>query len=283
VHVSDRLIDAYDALLFDLDGVLYVGADAVPHAVECVVRASEIGKEIWYATNNASRSAEDVARHLADLGFPAIPHQVLVASQVTAHLARKNYPQLTRARVVGTKALASYMQQAGFQICTSATTNSDEALIDGSARAELVVQGHSTQTNWADLTEALRDLHGGAVWIATNEDLTIPLAAGLGVGNGAMVAALATAAARRPDLVVGKPHPWMFEEFRRRSTAGRVLIVGDRLDTDIAWANSVGADSLLVRTGVDAAAHGDQASHLRPTWVAEDLRGLFSTGSGCRH
>ena len=269
-----RLVDGYDAVIFDLDGVLYIGPTAVVHACAAVTAVADAGIEVWYATNNASRTAEDVAEQLHSLGFPARPEQVVVASDVAAALSRTMFPEARTARVIGTVALADYMRRSGFLVVEPSSA-ADAA---GTGIVDLVIQGHDPATDWTRLTAGLRDLLAGAVWVATNGDLTIPLEGGLGMGNGAMVSGLAAAAGRAPDLVVGKPHRWMFDAIRALSRAQRFLIVGDRLDTDIAWAELVGCDSLLVRTGVDAQVTAQSAGVARPTWVAEDLRGLFIPG-----
>ncbi|MBU6213190.1 MAG: HAD-IIA family hydrolase [Actinomycetales bacterium] len=269
-----RLVDNYDSVIFDLDGVLYIGPSAVAHACDVVTSVTAEGIEVWYATNNASRSAHEVAAHLDALGFPVNARQVVVASDVAAALARTMFPAARTARVIGTAALADYMRRSGFVVVE--TTGGTDSPAPGSV--DLVIQGHDPATDWTRLTMGLRDVLAGAVWVATNDDLTIPLTGGVGMGNGAMVAGLAAALGRRPDVVVGKPHPWMFEAIKGRSRAQRFLIVGDRLDTDIAWAEQVGCDCLLVRTGVDADVPVGTAGVAQPTWVADDLRGLLAPG-----
>jgi len=138
-----------------------------------------------------------------------------------------------------------------------------------------VVQGYSREVGWEQLAEAMVALRAGARWVATNRDYTIPSSRGPLPGNGALVAALVTASRREPDVVVGKPHPRLHQESVRRTGSERPLVVGDRLDTDIAGAVNGGADSLLVLTGVTeasdllAAGPGE-----RPTYVSADLRGL---------
>jgi ribonucleotide monophosphatase NagD (HAD superfamily) len=143
-----------------------------------------------------------------------------------------------------------------------------------------VVQGYGPQVGWADLAEAAVAIRGGAQWVATNTDRTLPSPRGPLPGNGSLVAALRTALGREPDLVVGKPEPELFAIAARRVGATRPLVVGDRLDTDIEGAVRAGMESLLVLTGVSTAADLLAAPpELRPTYVAPDLAGLFDVAS----
>ncbi len=166
--------------------------------------------------------------------------------------------------VVGTEALDEEIVAAGLQPVRSA---GDEPVA--------VVQGLNTTTGWSELAEAAVALRAGALWVACNADATLPSPRGPLPGNGAMVAALATATGRGP-VVVGKPEPELHQESVRRVHASRPLVIGDRLDTDILGAVRGGADSLLVLTGVTgrdellAAPRGS-----RPTYVSADLRGLL--------
>ena len=140
-----------------------------------------------------------------------------------------------------------------------------------------VVQGYGPTVGWPELAEACVAVRRGAWWIATNSDRTLPSPKGPLPGNGALVAALATALGRDPDLVVGKPAPTLLAEAARRHGARRPLMVGDRLDTDIEGAHRAGMDSLLVLTGVSRRDEVDTAPpEQKPTYVAEDLGALVS-------
>ena len=163
-------------------------------------------------------------------------------------------------------ALADEVRSAGLAVVTEAK---DEPVA--------VVQGYGPRVGWEQLAEACVAIRGGARWIATNTDRTLPSPRGLLPGNGALVAALATALERQPDLVVGKPEPTLFLAAATDAGSTGTLIVGDRLDTDIMGANRAGMDSLLVLTGVATADAAQSATGLqRPTFVAKDLFGLFA-------
>jgi hypothetical protein len=139
-----------------------------------------------------------------------------------------------------------------------------------------VVQGYGPEVGWAVLAEGCVAVRRGATWVATNTDATLPSDRGPLPGNGALVAALATALGRQPDLVVGKPAPALFTQAARARSARRPLVVGDRLDTDIEGATRAGMDSLLVFTGVTTPADALAAAPgRRPTYLAADLNGLF--------
>jgi len=150
-------------------------------------------------------------------------------------------------------------------------------------RPVAVVQGYGPDVGWAMLAEACVAVRAGARWVATNTDATMPSPRGPVPGNGALVAALATALGRGPDVVVGKPAPGLLEAAARRRDARRALVVGDRLDTDVEGAVRAGMDSLLVLTGVTTPADLLAApAHRRPTHVAANLGGLSEPDDAVR-
>jgi len=137
-----------------------------------------------------------------------------------------------------------------------------------------VVQGHSPETGWSQLAEAALAIRSGALWIAANVDKTLPSERGLLPGNGSMVAALRTATEQEPQ-VAGKPSPVLMADALSRGDFHTPLVVGDRLDTDIAGANAAQLPSLMVLCGVNNAEDAIWAvPQERPDYLAEDLRAL---------
>jgi glycerol 3-phosphatase-2 len=258
------LADAHDVALLDLDGVLYVGPEPVRHAAEALRAARERGLAAAYVTNNASRSPSVVAAHLRDLGIDAADADVVTSAQAAARVLAEHLAPGEPVLVVGTEALAAEVRARGLAVVDSA---------DAGPRA--VVQGFHPGLRWDDLAEAAYALAGGALWVASNTDTSVPTPRGRAPGNGAFVAALAAATGLRP-LVAGKPEPALHLESVERTAARRPLVVGDRLDTDVLGAVRAGCPSLLVLTGVTdvghllAAAPGE-----RPTHVGTDLRALL--------
>ncbi|KIQ19062.1 HAD-IIA family hydrolase [Rhodococcus sp. MEB064] len=263
-----RLTDEHDALLLDLDGTLYRGPDPIDGAVDVL---HECSSQLCYVTNNASRSPADVARHLRDLGFVAPEESVVTSSQAAGRLLARLLTPGSTVLVVGTDALEAEVSAAGLVPVRSA---------DPTPNA--VVQGHSPETGWSNIAEATYAVRAGARWVATNADTSLPTPRGLGPGNGAMVAAVAAATGARPT-VAGKPEAPLMNDALERSGSTSPLVVGDRLDTDIAGANEVGIPSLLVLTGVSTVSDVLAAvPHERPTYIASSLSALLESPAESR-
>ncbi|APE15787.1 HAD family hydrolase [Mycobacterium sp. WY10] len=267
-EASESLAAAHDCLLLDLDGTVFRGHSPTPGAVAALAAA---GARKVFVTNNASRSAGEVADHLVGIGFAAEPGDVLTSAQSAARALSRQLPPDSRVLVVGTDSLAAEIALVGLRPVRS---HSDEPVA--------VVQGHSPHTCWADLAEATLAIRDGGLWVATNADVTLPTERGLLPGNGSMVAALRAATGVEPQ-VVGKPAPTMLRDALARGMSHAPLVVGDRLDTDIAAANAAGLPSMLVLSGVSTPADLILAPEgRRPTYLAEDLRGLHEPLSRMR-
>ncbi|MEJ2864824.1 HAD-IIA family hydrolase [Actinomycetospora flava] len=252
----------HDALLVDLDGTVYRGPDAIEGAVETLEAVRERAT-VSYVTNNASRGPDEVADHLRRLGLTLDTDAVVTSAQAGAAVVAEHVAAGSKVLVVGTEALAEEIRLVGLE---PVRAEDDEPVA--------VVQGHSPETGWPILAEATLALHRGVVWVACNVDPTLPNERGLLPGNGSMVAALRAASGREP-LVAGKPAAPLLEQAIARVGAERPLVVGDRLDTDIAGAHSVDAESLLVLTGVSTPTGLLPAEEgQRPTYLGADLRVL---------
>ncbi|OBF25107.1 HAD-IIA family hydrolase [Mycobacterium sp. ACS4331] len=256
------LAHLHDCLLLDLDGTVFRGHEPTDGAVGALADTSS---RTLFVTNNASRRAEEVAEHLRDLGFTASAEDVVTSAQSAAHLLAAQLAPKSRVLVVGTDALAEEVSTVGL---TPVRLFADEPVA--------VVQGHSVETGWAQLAEAALAIRAGALWVAANVDKTLPSERGLLPGNGSMVAALRTATDAIPQ-VAGKPAPALLNDALSRGSFQTPLVVGDRLDTDIAGANAAGLPSLMVLTGVNTARDAVFAiPDQRPTHIAETLTGLHA-------
>ncbi|WBU38857.1 HAD-IIA family hydrolase [Homoserinibacter sp. YIM 151385] len=258
-------LDGVDLVLADLDGVVYKGPHAIPHAVESLERAAD-GRRVGYLTNNASRTAASVAGHLAELGLSVTADDVVTSPQAAVVLLADLVPAGSRILVVGGDGLVDEVEKAGFAVTRSA--------LDEPAA---VIQGFAPHVGWTDLAEASFALAGGddgIPWVATNTDWSIPVERGIAPGNGTLVSAVHSAVGRLP-VVAGKPELAIFEAATRRFGASSPLFIGDRLDTDILGANRAGMRSALVLTGIDQAKQVLAAdASMRPTIILGDLREL---------
>lgn len=265
-HSGVPLTSAYDLAMLDLDGVVYVGDHAVagvPETLE-LVRAS--GMRCAFITNNASRTPRTVAQHLRDLDVPATDADVVTSSQAAARLLSDRLPASTPVAVLGSEALADEVRLAGLA----------PVAVDA-AQAQALVSGYGPNVLWKDVMRAAVRVRDGLWWVASNTDSSIPTSYGTAPGHGVLVETVSRFAGVTP-VVAGKPERPLLDETIRRMGGKRPLMVGDRLDTDIAGAINVGIDSLLVLTGVTGlpelvgAAPGE-----RPTYVAAGLGGLLTS------
>ena len=257
------LLDLHDALLFDLDGTLMHGARPIPHAVEAVEGARAAGRAVVFATNNASRTPQQAADHLAVIGLTASPEEFITSPQVASRLLAEDLDPGAKVLVVGGPSLADQLRTDGLEP------------VDADAEdVAAVVQGWSPDLDWPRLAEGAYAIRRGARWMATNIDATLPTERGMAPGNGSLVAALRHATGAVPE-VAGKPEPGMFTVAASRIGARRPLVIGGRLDTDIEGAVRAGMDALLVLTGVDTVETALRAEPVRrPTSIAPDLSEL---------
>jgi glycerol 3-phosphatase-2 len=243
-----------------LDGTVFRGHELTEGAAEALEKAS--GRTL-FVTNNASRSADEVAQHLTDLGLQASAEDVVTSAQSAAHVLADQLSPGSRVLVVGTESLAAEVTAVGLQ----PVRRFDD-------KPDAVVQGHSPETGWAILAEAALTIRAGGLWVAANVDATLPTERGLLPGNGSMVAALRAATDAEPQ-VAGKPAPTLLLDALARGDFETPLVVGDRLNTDIAGAHAAKLPSLMVLTGVNSARDAVYAvPEQRATFIGHDLRSL---------
>lgn len=272
------LVERHDLLLLDLDGTVYLAPEVIPTAPAALERARAAGARLLFLTNNALRTPEQTADLLSGLGVPAVPDEVVTSAQAAAALLAADLPAGSPVLVVGGEGLHRALADVGLRPVTTADAAADDASAPSDGRPVAVVQGYAPDVGWALLSEGALAVRAGARWVATNLDLTLPSPRGLLVGNGALVAALRAATGAEPE-VAGKPERHLVDaalaRIGGRTDGPRGLVVGDRLDTDIACAHRAGLPSLLVLTGVSGVADLlTAAPPERPTLLGPDLTSL---------
>ncbi len=258
------LADRYDLALVDLDGVTYRGHDPIDGASEGLAGARARGMRMVFVTNNASREPESVAAQLTELSIPTEPAEVMTAAQAAAQVLTTRLAPGAKVLVIGGAGLVTAVRLAGFEVVTSAD---DEPAA--------VAQGFAPELGWTHLAEAAYAVARGAWFVASNLDLSLPTARGFAPGNGALVGAVRAATGVMPDSA-GKPSPAMYRMAIERAGARAPLVVGDRLDTDLAGARAGGYPGLHVLTGVSTARDAVLAvPGERPHFLGGDLRSLL--------
>jgi glycerol 3-phosphatase-2 len=258
------LVASYDHVLLDLDGCVWVGEQCTRGAPEAIEQLRQAGKSIAFLTNDPRRSPEEYVRKLWGLGLRASLEEVVTVGAAIQHLLAGQKPPLD-AYVIGAPAVYRHVTEAGARI-----VNDTE---DASKAHVVVIAGHD-DLHFAELRAATQAVLDGAEMIAAGRDRTFPADDGLWPGTGAIVAALEYATGKTAQIV-GKPDPQMFRTALDRVGPGNALVVGDRLDSDLAGAAAAGLDGAIVLTGVSTREDAEAATNPAPVAVAEDLSELL--------
>lgn len=258
------LADQFDGLLIDLDGVVWIGRELVPGAVEALGALVAEGTEIVFVTNNSVKQPAEYASRLRDIGIPTADDRVLTGGAVTAQLAADEAGAGGTAFVIGAPGFKQTVAAAGLE------------LLEGEAgeSADVVVVSAHREFDYGELFTATRALQGGAALFGTSRDPTLPMPGGAWPGTGATLAAVETASSKRAETG-GKPEPHLFEQARALiPDAERVAMVGDRIASDIEGGRRAGLTTVLVLTGACTRAEAEAADP-PPDHVIDDLPALL--------
>ncbi|MCE4601775.1 MAG: HAD-IIA family hydrolase [Desulfurococcales archaeon] len=243
----------YDALVVDIDGVVWIDGEPIRENIEALSRIAETGVEVLLLTNNSTRSRRAYSRRLSSIGLHIGPDRVVNSGySASLWLLEKRGP--AKVLAVGEEGLVEELMLQGH-----------EPLNPGDYEyAEAVVVGLDRGLSYRKLEAAAWAIRRGALFIATNRDNAYPTPGGLSPGAGSIVSLLETATGRSVDIDAGKPSPWILEAALKLlgRKPERLAIIGDRVDTDMELARRAGVDGILVMTGV-AASRGDKV----PKWV----------------
>lgn len=257
---------AVRGVLFDMDGVIYVGTRPLPGVQAAIDYLTSTGRAFLFVTNNASKTPEQFVERLAEMEIRIRPDQVLGSAEATAcwlagQVAQHGWPR-GPVIVMGQDGLKTALQKNGFELTTDPHA------------ATYAVAGINFKLTYEDLAGVTLAIRAGARFIGTNSDATFPSERGPLPGAGSILALLTTASGQQP-LVVGKPNRGMYEQAMARLnlTAGQTLMVGDRYDTDISGAIPLGLWTAGVLTGISTRTEFERANP-PPDLIVEDLSEL---------
>jgi HAD superfamily hydrolase (TIGR01450 family) len=254
---ASPLVDRFDHLLLDLDGVMYLGGEPIPGSVETVLDLRRRGRQVRFVTNDPTNTAQFYAERLARIGLPTPPAEIVpVAQAMLEYLRAQERLEGLTAHVVGSPGMKEYFAASGLR------------LLDGPAAeaAEVVAVGGWWDFDYHQLKLAGRAARQARHFLLSASDAAFPMPDGLWPGAGAIAAGIAYMAGRQP-VAVGKPEPWLFRAAAETlPPGGRIAMVGDNLETDILGAQRAGYSALLVLTGHTSPADLTTAS-IRPDYV----------------
>lgn len=270
------LPDRVRLVIFDLDGVVYRGAEAVPGAAELVDWLHRRGVAVRFATNNSMVARDGYVERLGAMGIRTSVDEIVTSSSATVEHLHRHAPEVRRVMAIGADGLREELGAAGLQTTMASDVS---AAVPGGALSETydaLIVGLDPAFDYARLATGMSAVAAGARLIATNADARYPTPAGFLPGAGSIVAALAAATGVTPE-VIGKPEPAMFRAIIEASgiPAGEAVVVGDNPASDIVGARRAGCASILVLTGVaDAADVGMLVDDAAPHAVADDPAGV---------
>jgi len=254
----------FKAVLLDLDGTVYKGKSAIEGAKETIETLRANGVKIFYVTNASTNSRENRAGIIKKFGIGAEKEEIYSSAYASAKHVKDSYPGKS-VFVVCEGGIQDEMRKMGIKVVEDTC-------------ADIVVVGLDRKLSYEKLSIAFRAILNGAVFIATNEDATYPVEDGFMPGAGALVAFISKATGKKP-LVMGKPNTYLIElimkerEFKREE----MLIVGDRLETDILAGKRAGVKTALVLTGVATKEEAEKLEkEKRPDYIMESVKDILT-------
>lgn len=252
------------ALILDMDGVLWKGDAPIGDLPRIFGRIADLGLKVAFATNNGTRSPQQYVERMAGYGVKIQPDQVVTSSLCVAHLLAQKYPQGGPLFAIGEQGLMEALREKNFELLTP----------EDAPRAQAVVMGIDRQISFDKMREATLLVRAGKPFYATNPDKTFPTPRGEIPGAGAWISVIVTASEIEPTYA-GKPYPYIIELALERLGLPKeqALVVGDRLETDIAAGQAVGCPSAFVLSGISTLAQA-QAWNPPMDVIATDLETL---------
>jgi 4-nitrophenyl phosphatase len=259
---------AYEGAVLDLDGTVYRGDELIPGAAAAIDRLRTDGTRTLFFSNNPTKSRASYADRLRGLGIDVDPEWILSAGTVTTRFLATEHDD-DSVFLVGSEGLREQFEAAGL------------SLVDDATQSDVLVASYDREFDYGDMLAGYRALDAGATFYGTDPDLLVPHHDGMIPGSGAVINAVGGIIERDPERILGKPS----EEAQRAALdvldapAERCLVVGDRLNTDIALGERAGMTTVLVRSGVSTD-DDIEKSDVRPDYVIDSLAELDTVLDG---
>lgn len=253
------------SLILDMDGVLWRGDSPIGDLPGIFARIQGKNLKVAFATNNSMRTPEQYMDRLEGYGVQIEPWQVVTSALGIADMLGRKYQPGTKLFVIGESGVLNALREKGFELLS--TVEADQA--------KALVMGMDRQINFEKMATASLLVQRGLPFYATNNDKSFPTSHGEIPGAGAWISVVTTATGIEP-IIAGKPFPFLLELARERlgTLKEETLVVGDRLETDIAGGQAAGMPVALVLTGVcsraDAVAWTPEVN-----FIAENLSDLI--------
>lgn len=260
-----------EAVVLDLDGVIYRGSTVIPGSAEAVTDLQEAGRKVRFLTNNATKTSEEYSEKLSRMGIRAEPAHILTSGMATAIYIRKTLG-MRKAYVVGGRSLKSEMTREGVSL-----TEWDDA--------EVVVTSLDQEFTYQKLYDAMKAVRRSCPLVATNMDPVVPDENGFVPGAGSITSAVEVASGVTATYV-GKPSSLILQiaETTWGLDRASTCIVGDRLDTDMVAGNSFGWRPILVLSGSTGPSdlRVEMPSSCKPSAMYQNLREFVSIELGAQ-
>jgi phosphoglycolate/pyridoxal phosphate phosphatase family enzyme len=282
--------------IFDMDGVLYRGAQVLPYARETVDRLRKAKWDVFFATNNSTATRLEYVHRLMRLGLGGDLDHIVTSAYATAHYLERRRPKPKDVLVIGADGLREEIRAVGIAVRDADELPGFDPPPDAAAdgidpgamrrylvsldlppACDTVVVGLDLHLTYAKIAEAQRAILAGADFVCSNRDRAYPVEGRLLPGAGTIVAAIEVATGAKA-LCIGKPEPFLFQEAIRRAEkeADRVVVVGDSTDYDMVAAHRVGAVGVLITTGLtEKDALAEASGEAVPDRVIQSLEELF--------
>jgi 4-nitrophenyl phosphatase len=254
----------YKGYIFDMDGVIYTGKKLIPGAIEALEFLKNREKKIVFVSNNSTRSREDYAERIADMGLPIKLEEIIPATYATAQYLAENHSE-KRIFVIGSLGLIKELLKVDLRIEETAE------------KADILVTGSDLNISYQKLSYGTSLLLRDALWVTTNTDKLYPSESGMIPGTGAVVGALQYVTGRTPDVIIGKPSKPIMEQALKALGLDKndCLMVGDIIESDVLAGRNIGMDTALVLTGVTSLKDVEK-TNTKPDYILESIKDLVS-------